>query len=74
MFNSFNLLPTEWVNILVQIDTILLMAAMAGLGLTTNVSTVKQAGLKPLLLGALVFIWLVVGGFVINLLLYHLLG
>ncbi len=74
VFNSFNLLPTEWVNILVQIDTILLMAAMAGLGLTTNVSTVKQAGLKPLLLGALVFIWLVVGGFVINLLLYHLLG
>lgn len=74
VFNSFNLLPVEWVKILVQIDTILLMAAMAGLGLTTNISTVKQAGLKPLLLGFLVFIWLVVGGFGVNLLLYHLLG
>ncbi|OOF86528.1 hypothetical protein BKG93_02785 [Rodentibacter ratti] len=74
VFNSFNLLPIEWVNVLVQIDTILLMAAMAGLGLTTNVSTVKQAGLKPLLLGAFVFVWLVVGGFGVNLLLYHLLG
>ncbi|MCX2962434.1 YeiH family protein [Rodentibacter caecimuris] len=74
VFNSFNLLPTEWVALLVQIDTILLMAAMAGLGLTTNLSTIKQAGLKPLLLGLFVFIWLVVGGFGINLLLYHLLG
>ncbi|OOF66961.1 YeiH family protein [Rodentibacter sp. Ppn85] len=74
VFNSFNLLPAEWVALLVQIDTILLMAAMAGLGLTTSVSTVKQAGLKPLLLGSFVFIWLVVGGFGVNLLLYHLLG
>ncbi|OOH92416.1 hypothetical protein BMT54_00495 [Pasteurellaceae bacterium 15-036681] len=66
MFNSLNLLPQELVKLLVQIDTILLMMAMSALGLTTRISAVKQAGLKPLLLGLLICIWLVVGGFMVN--------
>lgn len=74
VFNSFNLLPVDWVKALIQFDTILLMTAMAGLGLTTNVNAIKQAGFKPLLLGALVFVWLVIGGFGVNLLLNRLLG
>ncbi|MDH2998800.1 hypothetical protein A1D22_02885 [Pasteurellaceae bacterium LFhippo2] len=67
IFNSFDLLPKELVNLLIQLDTLLLMTAMSALGLTTRISAIKQAGLKPLLLGLLVCIWLVIGGFFVNL-------
>ena len=36
--------------------------AMAGLGLGTHLSAIRRAGLKPLLLAALLFAWLVLGG------------
>lgn len=74
IFNSFNLLPEQLVNTLIQIDTMLLMMAMSALGLTTRFSAVKQAGLKPLLLGALVCIWLIVGGFLVNFSMERILG
>lgn len=35
---------------------------MAALGITMQVSDIKKAGLKPLLLGAAVMAWLVVFG------------
>lgn len=66
IFNSFNLLPTSWVNFLVELDGFLLMMAMSALGLTTRFSAIKQAGLKPLLLGAIVCLWLIIGGFGVN--------
>lgn len=44
------------------------MMVMAALGLTTNINSLKQAGTKPLLLGAIIWIWLIVGGLAINLL------
>lgn len=66
IFNSFNLLPTLWVNFLVELDGFLLMMAMSALGLTTRFSAIKQAGLKPLLLGAIVCLWLIIGGFLVN--------
>ncbi|QIM63744.1 hypothetical protein A1D29_10820 [Pasteurellaceae bacterium Orientalotternb1] len=74
IFNSFNLLPKALVNTLVQFDTMLLLMAMSALGLTTRFSAIKQAGMKPLLLGALVCIWLIVGGFFVNLGMEKLLG
>ena len=67
VFNSFHLLPQEVVQWLLQIDSILLMMAMSALGLTTHVGAIKQAGVKPLILGFLVFLWLVIGGFGVNL-------
>ncbi|WP_386686288.1 YeiH family putative sulfate export transporter [Lonepinella sp. MS14437] len=66
VFNSFQLLPEPLVQILIQIDGILLMMSMTALGLTTHISAIKQAGVKPLILGFLVFLWLVIGGFVVN--------
>lgn len=66
IFNSFDLLPKTVVNALIQLDTMLLLMAMSALGLTTRFSAIKQAGLKPLLLGALVCVWLIVGGFGVN--------
>ena len=45
---------------------VLLAMAMAGLGLTTHVSAIRQAGMKPLALAALLFAWLIGGGLAIN--------
>jgi uncharacterized integral membrane protein (TIGR00698 family) len=64
--NSLALLPRPWVAAAVDADTFLLAMAMGALGLTTHLSAVRRAGAQPLLLGALLFVWLVVGGAVIN--------
>jgi uncharacterized integral membrane protein (TIGR00698 family) len=65
-FNSFDLLPHAVVAAAVSIDTVLLAMAMAALGLTTHVSAIRTAGLKPLGLAAFLFGWLLMGGFLIN--------
>lgn len=51
---------------MVRLDDLLLTMAMFALGLTTHLSAIKQAGVKPLILGALMFTWLIVGGGLIN--------
>ncbi|MGO2335627.1 YeiH family protein [Providencia sp.] len=66
-FNSFNLLPQALVHHIITLDTILLAMAMVALGLTTHVSAIRQAGIKPLLMALILFIWLIVGGLFINL-------
>lgn len=71
-FNSLNLLPAAWVNHLIVLDTILLAMAMAALGLTTHIGSIRQAGIKPLLLAFMLFAWLLIGGTGINLLVQHL--
>jgi uncharacterized integral membrane protein (TIGR00698 family) len=73
-FNSLHLLPTAWVHHLITLDTILLAMAMAALGLTTDIGSIRQAGVKPLLLALLLFIWLLVGGIGINLLVQYIAG
>jgi uncharacterized integral membrane protein (TIGR00698 family) len=65
-FNSFSLLSRDTVAHINDFDTLLLAMAMGALGLTTHVSSVRKAGLKPLLLAALLFGWLVCGGALIN--------
>ncbi|NDZ12771.1 YeiH family putative sulfate export transporter [Variovorax sp. WS11] len=64
--NSLAPLPVAVVKQVIDIDTVLLAMAMAGLGLTTHVSAIRKAGIKPLALGAVLFAWLVCGGFAIN--------
>ncbi len=49
-----------------DLDTGLLAMAMAALGVTTHVSAVRTAGIKPLALAALLFLWLIFGGVAIN--------
>ena len=51
---------------MVLIDDVLLTMAMFALGLTTHLSAIKQAGAKPLILGAIMFGWLIIGGGLIN--------
>lgn len=66
VFNSLALLPHAVVATAIDLDTFLLAMAMGALGLTTHLSAIRRAGLKPLLLGGLLFVWLVGGGAVIN--------
>ncbi|MBZ8142072.1 YeiH family putative sulfate export transporter [Rubrivivax gelatinosus] len=60
-------LPPAVVDALLALDTALLAAAMAALGLTTHVSAMRRAGARPLLLAALLALWLAGGGLAINL-------
>lgn len=74
LFNSLHLLPQAPVKAMNQLDNLLLAMAMAALGLTTHIRQLKRAGLRPLLLGLLLFVWLVAGGGGINLLVHRLMG
>ena len=51
---------------MIKLDDVLLTMAMFALGLTTHLSAIKQAGAKPLILGAIMFGWLIIGGGIIN--------
>ncbi len=66
LLHSLVALPANWIARANDADTVILAMAMSALGLTTHVSAIRQAGVKPLLLGAVLFVWLVVGGACIN--------
>ncbi|MCZ4060692.1 YeiH family protein [Pantoea sp. LMR881] len=74
LFNSLHLLPASAVATINTLANLLLAMAMAALGLTTRFGALREAGFKPLLLGALVFVWLILGGGCINLLVQHFMG
>ena len=71
LFNSLALLPHAAVATAVDVDTFLLAMAMGSLGLTTHLSAIRRAGMKPLLLGGVLFVWLVGGGAFINAMVEH---
>lgn len=73
-FNSLGVLPANWVAGFIWLDNLLLAMAMSALGLTTQFSAIREAGLRPLLLAFCLFIYLIVGGALINLLIMNLLG
>jgi len=64
--NSLGVLPKTAVAAAVSFDTVILAMAMAALGLTTHVSAIRSAGIKPLALAASLFAWLIFGGGAIN--------
>lgn len=64
--HSLIVLPPAAVAIAIDTDSWLLAMAMASLGLSTRVSAILRAGIRPMLLGAVLFAWLVIGGMVIN--------
>ena len=73
-FNSLQLLPAPVHAGVLALDVFLLATAMAALGLRTHVGAIRQAGPRPMLLAALLFVYLVLGGLAINLGVGHLLG
>jgi uncharacterized integral membrane protein (TIGR00698 family) len=66
VLNSVVTLPHALRTNFINLDTFLLAMAMAALGLTTHVSALRAAGIKPLALAALLFAWLIGGGIAIN--------
>ncbi|WP_424248402.1 YeiH family protein [Collimonas pratensis] len=64
--NSLAALPTALVAHVNDADNVLLAMAMAALGISTHFSSIRTAGIKPLLFAACLFGWLIVGGAVIN--------
>ena len=72
--NSVLVLPHALVTSATTLDTFLLAMAMAALGVTTHVSAIRTAGIKPLGLAALLFSWLIFGGLAINMGICAVLG
>jgi len=66
VINSLVSLPKAVVRDANYVDTLFLAMAMGALGLTTHISSIRQAGVKPLLLAAVLFAWLMAGGAAIN--------
>ena len=65
-FNSLHLVPQNIVDIINEIDTFLLTMAMTALGMGTVFSKFKGLGLAPIYTALSMFVWLVVGGFIIT--------
>ena len=72
--NSLHVLPASWTQLLVTLDTALLATAMGALGLRTHARCVREAGVKPLMLAAALFAFLIAGGYGLNRLVTQLLG
>jgi uncharacterized integral membrane protein (TIGR00698 family) len=64
--NSLGLLSPSAIAVLTWIDTVVLAMAMAALGLRTHAGALRQAGFRPLLLAGMLFGFLVVGGYWVN--------
>ncbi|MCD4667495.1 MAG: putative sulfate exporter family transporter, partial [Sulfurimonas sp.] len=65
-FNSLGIVPQNIVDIINEIDTFLLTMAMTALGMGTNFSKFRGLGLAPVYTALSMFIWLVVGGFIVT--------
>ncbi len=63
--NSLHFVPSTIVSQINSIDTFLLTMAMTALGMGTRFAKFKGLGLAPLYTALAMFIWLVIGGFVI---------
>ncbi|QOP42251.1 YeiH family protein [Sulfurimonas marina] len=65
-FNSLQLVPADVVSVINEIDTFLLTMAMTALGMGTIFSKFKGLGLAPLYTAGAMFLWLVIGGFIVT--------
>lgn len=65
-FNSLHLIPENIVAIINEIDTFLLTMAMTALGMGTRFAKFKGLGLAPIYTALTMFVWLVIGGFIIT--------
>lgn len=66
VINSVLDLPPIWVDVVKHLDIWALTMAMAALGLSTHLSELKSVGWKPLVLGAILFVHLIVTGLIVT--------
>lgn len=64
-FNSFHWLPVNVLKTINTIDTFILTMAMSALGMETAFKKFKGVGGKAMLLALILFVWLIIGGFLI---------
>ena len=57
--DTVGVIPVAWHSPLATVGTFLITVALAGIGLSTHLGTLRRAGSRPLLLGAV--LWLAVG-------------
>jgi uncharacterized integral membrane protein (TIGR00698 family) len=60
--NDSGWIPPVWLDWLLQLDIVLLAVAMAALGLDTRLDALIRAGKRPMLLAAILFVFLLVAG------------
>lgn len=65
-FNSLHLVPEAIVSVINEVDTFLLTMAMTALGMGTRFSKFKGLGLAPIYTALSMFVWLVIGGFLVT--------
>lgn len=65
-FNSLQLVPQGIVDVINEIDTFLLTMAMTALGMGTVFAKFKGLGLAPVYTAGSMFLWLVIGGFIVT--------
>lgn len=66
VLNSIIQLPPVWVDTIKHLDSWALTMAMAALGLSTHLSELKSVGWKPMVLGAILFLHLMVTGLIVT--------
>ena len=64
-FNSLGLLPAGVIDWIRKLDVFLLTMAMTALGAETSIEKFKKAGFKPFILATILFVWLMVGGWLL---------
>jgi uncharacterized membrane protein YadS len=57
LLNSLNIFPASAKTSVIQANQFLLAISLAAMGLETNLAKMKQAGLKPLCLGAVSWVF-----------------
>jgi uncharacterized integral membrane protein (TIGR00698 family) len=65
-FNSLNLLPVHMVEDINQLDNFALTMAMTALGMETRFSKFKNVGFKPIYLASVLFVYLMVTGYLLS--------
>jgi uncharacterized integral membrane protein (TIGR00698 family) len=63
LINSMAVLPPHWASLLRQVDVFFLTMAMTALGMQTRLSQLREAGPRALGLAAVLFIWLLIAGY-----------
>lgn len=62
-FNSLGWVPAPTTDFINEADTFLLTMAMTALGAETSIEKFKKAGMKPFILAAILYAWLLGGGY-----------
>jgi len=61
--NSLQIIPPDLTSTVIKLDIFMLTMAMTALGMETSLKQVRAMGVKPFVLGGLLFVWLCLGGY-----------